>query len=79
MEEAVEICKLGLWIKTAQRGKELTSLDHTVRVGNSVVDDPAVDPRALDWRGTFPEVFAAGGFDVVLGNPPYVRQEGSSG
>src|SRR5439155_1800417 len=31
--EAVEICRLGLWIKTAQAGKVLTSLDHQVRVG----------------------------------------------
>ena len=77
--EAVEICRLSLWIKTAQRGKELTALDHTIRVGNSVVDDPAVHPRAFDWRAAFPEVFDdgsdGGGFDVVVGNPPYVRQE----
>lgn len=74
--EAVEICRLSLWIKTARRGKELTSLDHTIRVGNSVVDDPAAaGPRAFDWRAAFPEAFTAGGFDVVVGNPPYVRQE----
>lgn len=74
-DEAVEICKLSMWIKTAQRGKELTSLDTTVRAGNSVVDDPAVHHRAFDWKAAFPEVFAVGGFDVVVGNPPYVRQE----
>jgi len=74
-EEAIEICRLSLWIKTAARGKVLTSLDHTIRVGNSVVTDPAVHPRAFDWQAAFPEVFANGGFDVVIGNPPYVRQE----
>jgi hypothetical protein len=74
-EEAIEICRLSLWIKTAMRGKALTSLDHSIRVGNSVVSDPAVHPKALDWQSAFPEVFAQGGFDVVVGNPPYVRQE----
>ena len=74
-EEAIEICRLSLWIKTAARGKVLTSLDHTIRVGNSVVSDITVHPRALDWQVAFPEVFADGGFDVVVGNPPYVRQE----
>ena len=74
-EEAIEICRLSLWIKTAARGKVLTSLDHTIRVGNSVISDIAVHPRALDWQAAFPEVFADGGFDVVVGNPPYVRQE----
>jgi hypothetical protein len=74
-EEAIEICRLSLWIKTAERGKALTSLDHPIRVGNSVVADPAVHPKALDWPSAFPEVFEQGGFDVVVGNPPYVRQE----
>ena len=74
-DEAIEICRLSLWIKTAARGKVLTSLDHTIRVGNSVVADPEVHPRALDWNAAFPEVFKQGGFDVVVGNPPYIRQE----
>ena len=75
-DEAIEICRLSLWIKTAERGKELTSLDHTIRVGNSVVADPdRRSPAAFDWQAAFPEVFADGGFDVVVGNPPYVRQE----
>ena len=73
--EAVQIARLSLWIKTARRGKALTSLDHTIRIGNSVVADPTVHPRAFNWQTTFPEVFNAGGFDVVVGNPPYVRQE----
>jgi len=74
-EEAVEIARLSLWIKTAQRGKVLTALDGNVRVGNSVIADPAAHPRALDWARAFPDVFQDGGFDVVIGNPPYVRQE----
>ena len=74
-EEAIEIARLSLWIKTAQRGKALTSLDHSIRVGNSIIADPAVHPRAFDWQTAFPEVFEQGGFDVVVGNPPYVRQE----
>jgi hypothetical protein len=74
-DEAIEIARLSLWIKTAQRGKPLTSLDHPIRVGNSVVDDLAVHPKAFAWQTAFPEVFEQGGFDVVIGNPPYVRQE----
>jgi hypothetical protein len=27
------------------------------------------------WKLAFPEVFEKGGFDLVVGNPPYVRQE----
>ncbi|MBI5351350.1 MAG: Eco57I restriction-modification methylase domain-containing protein [Chloroflexi bacterium] len=34
--------------------------------------------NAFDWRGEFSDVFIHGGFDVVIGNPPYVRQESLS-
>jgi len=70
--EAVEIARLSLWIKTAERGKKLTALDENVKQGNSVVTGTA--PRAA-WAAQFPTVFAEGGFDVVIGNPPYVRHE----
>ena len=84
--EAIQICQLSLWIKTAARGKQLTSIGHTVRAGNSVIGGPAVHPKAFDWQAAFPEVFAqadsscvaarsGGGFDVVVGNPPYIQQE----
>ncbi|MEW4452754.1 DNA methyltransferase [Bremerella sp. JC817] len=74
-EEAIEICRLSLWIKTAERGKTLTSLDETIRAGNSVVSDSQVHTKAFNWEESFPDVFANGGFDVVVGNPPYIRQE----
>jgi hypothetical protein len=32
----------------------------------------------LNWQASFPKVFEKGGFDVVIGNPPYVRQESLS-
>lgn len=31
--------------------------------------------RFFHWHLQFPQVFTKGGFDVVLGNPPWVRQE----
>ncbi len=31
--------------------------------------------NVFDWGKEFPEIFKAGGFDAVIGNPPYVRQE----
>jgi hypothetical protein len=88
--ESVEITKLSLWLKTASRDKPLNNLDRNIRCGNSLVEPPGSDaPQALieafealpadirpfDWREAFSDVLARGGFDVVIGNPPYVRQE----
>ncbi|WBU62619.1 Eco57I restriction-modification methylase domain-containing protein [Paracoccus aerodenitrificans] len=75
--ESVEITKLSLWIKTARRGKVLDSLSGSIRVGDSLIEDSnfAYLDHAFTWETAFPGVFAEGGFDVVLGNPPYVRME----
>jgi N-6 DNA Methylase len=73
--ESVEITKLSLWLKTAEQGKALTYLDDNIKAGNSIVADSTLDPRGFIWEAEFPQAFADGGFDVVIGNPPYVRQE----
>ena len=46
-------------------GQQLNLLDEEERCRINV----------FDWKAEFPEVFKAGGFDAVIGNPPYVRQE----
>ncbi len=75
-EESVEITKLSLWLKTAQKGKKLTTLDANIKCGNSLVDDANIaGTKAFNWQEQFADVFKDGGFDVVVGNPPYVRQE----
>jgi N-6 DNA Methylase/TaqI-like C-terminal specificity domain len=76
-EESVEIAKLSLWIKTARQGKVLDSLDDNFRVGDSLIETSSYAYRShgFEWRTAFADIFAEGGFDIVLGNPPYVRQE----
>ena len=75
-EESVEIAKLSLWLRTAERNRKLNSLNDNIKCGNSLIDDPEVaGGKAFKWSKEFPEVFAKGGFDVVIGNPPYVKLE----
>ena len=71
-EESVEIAKLSLWLRTATKGRKLNDLNNNIKCGNSLIADPAIaGDKAFDWQQQFPEVFANGGFDVVVGNPPY--------
>jgi len=75
-DESVEIAKLSLWLRTAKPHRKLNSLNNNIKCGNSLIDDPAVaGEKAFDWHKEFPKIFAKGGFDVVIGNPPYVRAE----
>jgi len=43
-------------------GKQLSFLDEEERYRIN----------AFDWNGEFPQIMTAGGFDAVIGNPPYV-------
>ena len=68
--------------------RALPDLSRNIKCGNSLVgwdilkDNPALSGEEIarinpfDWEREFAEVFLKGGFDVVVGNPPYVRQEG---
>ncbi len=68
--------------------RALPSLDRNIRCGNSLIGpdvhdhapDLTIEERrqisAFDWPHEFPAVMQRGGFDAVIGNPPYVRQEG---
>ena len=71
-KESVEITKLSLWLKTADKNKTLASLENNIKCGNSLIDDPEIaENLAFNWEKEFPEIFANGGFDIVVGNPPY--------
>lgn len=82
---SVEITKLALWLHTARGDKPLSSLDDHIRDGNSLIGsdfyrgllpysaEEQERINAFDWYDAFPRVFERGGFDVVVGNPPYVK------
>ncbi|MCX7001554.1 MAG: Eco57I restriction-modification methylase domain-containing protein, partial [Candidatus Sumerlaeota bacterium] len=66
----------------------LPSLENNIKCGNSLIGPDFYDgqlelePREerkikpFDWKEEFKEVFAHGGFDCVIGNPPYLRIQG---
>lgn len=60
----------------------LPTLDKNIQCGNSLIDtdwyddNPDGDGRRVkpfNWQRSFLEVFKQGGFDAVIGNPPYIR------
>jgi len=65
--------------------RALPSLVENIKCGNSLIGPDYFtgklipDPEELkklnpfDWNAAFPEAMKAGGFDCVIGNPPYIR------
>lgn len=71
-EESVEIAKLSLWLRTAQPNRKLNDLNNNIKCGNSLIDDVAIaGEKAFNWQKEFPKIDKKGGFDIVIGNPPY--------
>ncbi len=70
-----------------ERERILPDLANNIKCGNSLIgpnfyDAPEMDllddearyrVNVFDWESGFPEVFKQGGFDCVIGNPPYVQ------
>lgn len=67
----------------------LPTLDSNIKTGNSLVDTDYYDQefnfgdeeyiKPFSWEKSFIEVFQQGGFDIVIGNPPWVSLNGKFG
>ncbi len=81
-ERAVSIAKLNIYLQVlTQRGQAdirahhtlLPELKENVKLGNSLIVEEKIAGEAFDWRKEFKDTMGGGGFDVIIGNPPYVR------
>lgn len=72
-EEAVEIARLSLWLRTASKERKLSNLSGNIKRGNSIIEGSStMFDKGFVWKDEFPDAFSEGGFDVIIGNPPYV-------
>ena len=69
--KAVEIAQLNLLLQISEKKQKLPLLQNNIKVGNSLIDDLSISGRAFKWEDEFPEIVKEGGFDIVIGNPPY--------
>jgi len=67
--------------------RALPDLGSNIKCGNSLIgaeayrheqlsllpDEERYRINVFDWRQAFPEIMQAGGFDAIIGNPPYIR------
>ncbi|KXB03614.1 hypothetical protein AKJ48_03720 [candidate division MSBL1 archaeon SCGC-AAA261O19] len=91
-EQAAEIASVNLMLKGMQKSERLPLiLGKNIKVGNSLISelineieeffDNPENRKPMLWEEEFSDVFQDGGFDVVIGNPPYftIRKSGTRG
>lgn len=86
-KQAVEIARLNLLLRTLTERGELEMLENNIQRGNSLISGTEEelknyfgknwkDKEPFNWEDKFPNIMANGGFDVVIGNPPWVSLSG---
>ncbi len=84
--EAVEIAQLNLLLRMVYHRELLPNLTNNIECGNSLLSgkpedlekvfgDGWKDKKPFDWHGRFSSVFENGGFDAIIGNPPYIKED----
>jgi type I restriction-modification system DNA methylase subunit len=72
--QAIEVTKLSLMLTCLEDASEndsknwahiLPNLDINIQCGDSLID------ATFNWNKQFPRIFKNGGFDAIVGNPPY--------
>lgn len=81
-QQAVELARLNLLLNTLDSQIKLPNLGGNIKNGNSLIsgtDKELIkyfgknfrDKKPFSWQDEFPDVFAQGGFDCIIGNPPW--------
>ncbi len=87
--QAVELARLNLLLNVCDSKIKLPNLDGNIKNGNSLISgtDGELrkyfgkdyrDKKPFNWHEEFPEVFKQGGFDCIIGTPPYVFARGGN-
>ncbi|MDD5338544.1 MAG: N-6 DNA methylase [Dehalococcoidales bacterium] len=82
--QAIEITRLNLLLRSLAKRETLPGLKDTIKQGNSLISgteeelkkyfgETWKEKRAFDWKEEFKEIVNNGGFDIVIGNPPYIQ------
>ena len=76
-EDAANMTRLCLHMKAGFNRKYIPAIKQNIKSGNSIVSNSLLNKQAFNWKDEYAEVLNEGGFDFIIGNPPYVTLRNS--
>lgn len=70
--KAVEIAQLNLLLKAVEKRHLLPSMTDNIKCGDSLIENSLDYKKNFVWKKEFGKIMSNGGFDIIIGNPPYV-------
>jgi len=71
-DNAVNMTRLCLYMNSGFNDNYIDVIRNNIKTGNCIVSRRDIDKNAFDWYQEFSEVMTDGGFDFIIGNPPYI-------
>jgi type I restriction-modification system DNA methylase subunit len=71
-DKAVKMTQACLYMETGFNNEYIPLLKKNIKYGNSIVSNKLLDERAFIWCSEYHDVLQEGGFDFIIGNPPYI-------
>lgn len=77
MEDAVEMAKFRIYLKVIEESIKINdtldiNIKFNIKQGNAL-EDGKDSQLTFNWQDEFEEVMKNGGFDCIIGNPPYIE------
>lgn len=77
-DDATNMTRLCMYMKADFKENYVPVIKQNIKTGNSIVSNRTINRGYFEWKTEFQDVMKDGGFDFIIGNPPYVTLDSNA-
>ncbi|MBY9006391.1 MAG: hypothetical protein KGD63_06505 [Candidatus Lokiarchaeota archaeon] len=70
-EENIDSLKKTLENLLNHNSNQISKINNNFKAGNSIISEKEIDIKSFAWKHNFQSIIEKGGFDIIIGNPPW--------